>query len=266
MFTDVPTGRDLSASRASPTDAALVDAVGTGDVDAFLELWRRHRQAAYEFTRRWTSTDDPAETTVNRAFSDLLLEIASGADVDGPFRLHLYRRLFAEELWDSPRPLPLVVRAYAELSLTSRSVLWYLAVEDEAPASVALMVGVPETDLHALLRVAQVDLRTRWLTEIVESPSTPPDCAWVAPRLDLRASGALAPASNERYDRHLEHCEHCRGVSRDLSDVGGLLRHAARTLVVAREHRDDREGGVHRGSTSRAGSTGGPSTTRRGAT
>jgi len=263
MFTDVPTGRDVAASRARPTDAALVDAVGTGDVDAFLDLWRRHREAAYDFTRSWTSNDDPAETTVNRAFSDLLLEIASGVTVDGPFRLHLYRRLFADEPWDSPGPLPLVVRAYAELSLTSRSVLWYLAVEDEAPASVALMVGVPETDLHAMLRVAQVDLRTRWLTEIVESPSTPPDCAWVAPRLDLRASGALAPASNDRYDRHLEHCEHCREVAHDLSDVGGLLRRTARTLVSAREERDARDSGVRRGST---GGAGGTPTARGGAT
>lgn len=235
MTTDVPTAREVSASRTSPTDAALVYAVGTGDVDAFLDLWRRHRQAAYTFARRWGPSDEPTEITVNRAFSDVLLEITAGVDIDGPFRLHLYRTLFATDLDGSSRPLPLVVRAFSELSLPARSVLWYLAVEDEPSASVALMVGVPETDLHAVLRVAQVDLRTRWLTEIVEAPSTPPDCAWVAPRLDLRASGALAPASNERYDRHMERCEHCRGVARDLSDVGDLLRRTTRSLVVVRD-------------------------------
>lgn len=241
MTTDVPTAREVSASRASPSDAALVYAVGTGDVDAFLDLWRRHRQAAYEFTRRWAPSDEPAEITVNRAFSDVLLELTAGVDIDGPFRLHLYRTLFADGTGHGPRPLPLVVRAFSDLSLTARSLLWYLAVEDEPPASVALMVGVPETDLHAVLQVAQVDLRTRWLTEIVESPSTPPDCAWVAPRLDLRASGALAPASNDRYDRHLERCERCRGVAHDLSDVGDLLRRATRSLVLVPDHDLERD-------------------------
>lgn len=236
MTSERPTDRHLAVPRARPTDAALVDLVGTGDVDAFLDLWRRHRQAAYAFADRWAPTDAPAQAAVNRAFSDVLLEISAGADVDGPFRLHLYRRLFAEELWASPRPLPLVVRAFTRLSATSRSVLWYLAVEGEAPETVALLVGTPAADLHALLRVAQVDLRTRWLTEIVESPSTPPDCAWVAPRLDLRANGALAPASDERFDRHLEHCADCQQVSADLADVGGRLGRAAHAFVAPRAH------------------------------
>lgn len=235
MTTDVPLDPDLVTERDGPTDAALVDAVGTGDVDAFLELWHRHRQSAYVFARRWSATDGPTESAVNRAFSEVLLEIAAGRAVDGPFRLHLYRRLFAEDLWESPRPLPLVVRAFGALSAPARSVLWYLVVEDESREAVALMVGVPATDLHALLRVAQVELRTRWLTEIVESPTTPPDCAWVAPRLDLRASGALAPSSNARYDRHLEQCARCREVLSDLADVGGLLRRAAHTLVAPRD-------------------------------
>ena len=234
MTSELPIDRHRAASRVRPTDAALVDLVGTGDVDAFLDLWRRHRQAAYTFARRWAPSEAPVQAAVNRAFSDVLLEISAGADVDGPFRLHLYRRLFAEELWASPRPLPLVVRAFTRLSATSRSVLWYLAVESEAPETVALLVGTPAADLHALLRVAQVDLRTCWLTEIVGSPSTPPDCAWVAPRLDLRASGALAPASNDRFDVHLERCADCRQVTGDLADVGDLLSRAARAFVAPR--------------------------------
>lgn len=236
MTSELPIDRHRAAPRVRPTDAALVDLVGAGDVDAFLDLWRRHRQAAYAFAHRWAPSDAPAQAAVNRAFSDVLLEISAGADVDGPFRLHLYRRLFAEELWASPRPLPLVVRAFARLPATSRSVLWYLAVEGEAPKTVALLVGAPAADLHALLRVAQVDLRTCWLTEIVASPSTPPDCAWVAPRLDLRASGALAPASNDRFDGHLERCAGCRQVAGDLADVGDLLSRAARAFVAPRAH------------------------------
>lgn len=235
MFTDVPTDTDLARGSTGPADAALVDDVSTGDVDAFLELWRRHRQAAYTFARRWAPPDSPTETAVNRAFADVLLEISAGCDVDGPFRLHLYRTLFAERLVEERPDLPLVLRAFGALSAQSRTVLWYRVVEDEPTSTVALLAGVPAGELYALHRVAEVELRTRWLAELVEAPSTPPGCAWMVPRIDLRPCGVLAPASEVRYDSHLERCPHCRQVVLDLTEVGPLLRSAVHTLVAPRQ-------------------------------
>ena len=235
MFRDVPAGTDLTAGTTGPADAALVDEVSTGGVDAFLELWRRHREAAYRFARRWSPPGSPAESAVNRAFAEVLLEISAGRDVDGPFRLHLYRTLFADNPWAGGTEVPLVVRAFGVLSAQSRTVLWYRVVEDEPTSAVALLAGVHGHDLHALQRVAEVELRTRWLAEIVEAPSTPPGCAWMVPRIDLRPCGVLAPASDARYDSHLERCSHCRQVVLDLSDVSALLHHAVHALVVPRD-------------------------------
>ncbi len=239
MFTDVPTGTDLTAGSVGPADAALVDDVSTGDVDAFLELWRRHRQAAYDFASLWSPPDGSSESAVNRAFADVLLEISAGCDVDGPFRLHLYRTLFAENPRATPSEVPLVVRAFGALSAQSRTVLWYRVVEDEPKSAVALLAGVHGDELYALQRVAEVELRTRWLAEIVEAPSTPPGCAWMVPRIDLRPCGVLAPASEERYDSHLHRCVHCRQVVLDLADIGALLHHAVHALVVPRGEDQD---------------------------
>lgn len=241
MFTDVPTDTDtdLAAGSVGPADAALVDDVSTGDVDAFLELWRRHRQAAYDFAGRWSPPGSPSESAVNRAFADVLLEISAGSVVDGPFRLHLYRTLFAESSWGLRSDVPLVVRAFGALSAQSRTVLWYRVVEDEPKSSVALLAGVHGDELYALQRVAEVELRTRWLAEIVEAPSTPPGCAWMVPRIDLRPCGVLAPASEERYDSHLHRCGHCRQVVLDLADVSALLHHAAHALVTPRDEDQD---------------------------
>lgn len=232
MFTDVPTDTELAKGSTGPSDAALVDDVSTGDVDAFLELWRRHRQAAYDAARRRSRPGSPAETAVNRAFADVLLEIAAGCAVGGPFRLHLYRTLFADRLGEQCPDLPLVLRAFEALSAPSRTVLWYRVVEDEPMSTVALLAGAPTGDLHALQRVAEVELRTQWLAEIVEAPSTPPACAWMVPRIDLRPCGVLAPASEVRYDSHLARCTHCQQVVVDLAGVGPLLRRAVRTLVL----------------------------------
>lgn len=252
MFTDVPTETDLARGSTGPADAALVDDVSTGDVDAFLELWRRHRQAAYDFASRWSPPGSPTEIAVNRAFADVLLEIAAGCDVDGPFRLHLYRTLFAENLWDGRSDLPLVVRAFGALSAQSRTVLWYRVVEDEQKSAVALMTGVPTDDLHALQRVAEVELRSQWLAEIVEAPSTPPACAWMVPRIDLRPCGVLAPASEVRYDHHLDRCTHCQQVVVDLADVGALLHRAVHALVAARDEADAHDQERHRGTERRS--------------
>lgn len=232
MTTDVPLDTDLSAGSTSPTDAVLVDAVGTGDVDAFLELWRRHRYAAYDLARRRAPACSSTESAVNSAFADVLLEIAAGRDVDGPFRLHLYRTLFADSLRSGALDVPLVARAFGALSPLSRTVLWYLVVEDEARSAVALMAGVPLDALHGLHRVAEVELRTQWLAEIVDSPATPSTCAWIVPRIDLRGCGVLAPSSEDRYDRHLATCARCQHVIHDLADVAGLLRRTAVSLVT----------------------------------
>lgn len=239
MFTDVSTGTDLTAGPAGQADAALVDDVSLGDVDAYLELWRRHRQAAYRFAGRWSPPGSPSESAVNRAFADVLLEISAGCDVDGPFRLHLYRKLFAETLWLDGVEVPLVVRAFGALSAQSRTVLWYRVVEDEPTSAVSLLAGVHGDELYALQRVAEVELRTRWLTEIVEAPSTPPGCAWMVPRIDLRPCGVLAPASEERYDSHLHRCVRCRQVVLDLADVGALLHRGAHALVAPRDDDQD---------------------------
>lgn len=240
MVTDVPTGTDLTAGSAGPADAALVDDVSTGDVDAFLELWRRHRQAAYDFASRWSPPGSPSESAVNRAFAEVLLEISAGCVVDGPFRLHLYRTLFAENLWAARSEVPLVVRAFGALTAQSRTVLWYRVVEDEPTSAVSLLAGVHARDLYALQRAAEVELRTRWLAEIVEAPSTPPGCAWMVPRIDLRPCGVLAPASEARYDSHLGRCAHCQQVVHDVTDVAALLHHAVHALVAPSE--DDQDG------------------------
>lgn len=236
MTTDTPLDADLFSGGAQPTDAVLVDVVGTGDVDAVLELWRRHRSAAYALARRRDPGSASTESAVNRAFADVLLEIAAGRDVDGPFRLHLYRTLFADSLRLDVRDAPRVVRAFGALSARSRTVLWYLVVEDEARPAVALMAGVPTDALHGLLRLAEVELRTQWLTEIVDSPSTPSACAWTVTRLDLHRCRVLAPSTEARVDRHLAACAWCQHVVHDLGDVPGLLRRATLSLVCA----DDR--------------------------
>ena len=176
---------------------------------------------------------------MNQAFADVLLEISAGCDVDGPFRLHLYRTLFAENLWSERTEVPLVVRAFGALSAQSRTVLWYRVVEDEPTGSAALLAGVDGDELYACQRVAEVELRTRWLAEIVEAPSTPPGCAWMVPRIDLRPCGVLSPASEERYDSHLHRCSRCQQVVLDVADVSALLHHAVHALVAPRDEDQD---------------------------
>ena len=163
---DEPSGVSVPGS-----DAALLNAIRSGDPGPFAVLRARHEAAARRLAGLLTDGPDAADALVAGAFSQVLEDITRGGGPSDAFRPYLLagmaRQLPATGLGSSspgiaePGPAaanpepgvagpPPVAAAFLALPERWQAVLWHADVELDTPAQIAPLVGLPAAEVPAL--------------------------------------------------------------------------------------------------------------------
>ncbi len=247
-----------TSGRERASDRALVSMTRAGDIDAFSELWRRHRSAAIGVAHLFTASSDP-EDLVSEAYAVILGAIRRGGGPTGDaFRSYLYTtvRNLARR-WGSGRheiaveELPeeagddddavvleqlgaldrgLVRAAFDHLPERWREILWYTEVEGMSPAAAAPLLGLSANATAALSCRAREGLRQAWLQMHVADSPHEGECGWALAHIGEHSRDGLGKRAGARIDAHLAACRPCRDVA---LEVGQVSRQLARILLPA---------------------------------
>jgi RNA polymerase sigma factor (sigma-70 family) len=219
-----------------PGDAELIQAVRSGDLEAYGLLYRRHASAAATLARQLTRSRAEADDLVAEAFAKVLDMLRTGGGPDAAFRAYLLTTL-RNALYDRTRRdkrlewsddmsrhdpgVPwedtavaglesrLAARAFQRLPERWQTVLWHTEVEQESPAEVAPLLGLTPNGVAALAYRAREGLRLG---------------AW--------ARGGLTPRQRVRVEKHLATCPDCRALANELEHINSGLRGVVVPLVV----------------------------------
>jgi len=177
----------VSASPRTATDEELLRATADGDEEAFLEIYRRHRDRVFRFAYRMTGSADAARDVTHACFTSLLESPARydarraglGTYLCTAARNQTLRRASRQwreragtpaDTWPSPGPSPLesvlkaekarlVSQALARLAPLHREVLILFEYEDLALAEIARIVGAEVGTVKVRLHRARRRLR-----------------------------------------------------------------------------------------------------------
>ncbi|MEI2669890.1 MAG: sigma-70 family RNA polymerase sigma factor [Marmoricola sp.] len=172
-------------------DAELISKVRGGDLEAYGELFARHKQAADRLARTLT-TGAEADDLVSDAFNKVLDVLLKGGGPDLAFRAYLLtsvRRLHIDKIRSHQRATPTddleahdkgvhvtdpavadfeggaAAKAFASLPERWQMVLWHLEVENQKPAEIAPLLGMSANSVSALAYRAREGLRQAFLNE-----------------------------------------------------------------------------------------------------
>jgi RNA polymerase sigma factor (sigma-70 family) len=232
-----------------PSDAELIDAVRTGDIEAYGLLYQRHATAAAGLARQLARSRAEADDLVAEAFAKVLDVLRDGGGPDAAFRAYLLTTLrntlydrsrrdrkleWSEDMTRHDPGVPwedtavaaletsLAARAFHRLPERWQTVLWHTEVERESPAEVAPLLGLTPNGVAALAYRARERLRQAYLQEHVAAgarrehrPAVDRLGAWTRGRLTGRARSGV--------EAHLRSCPDCRALARELADVNGTL-------------------------------------------
>jgi DNA-directed RNA polymerase specialized sigma24 family protein len=235
-------GLDADLDTATASDEALVRLAGRGDRVAHAELWLRHGPAVRAVARRAAVGPD-ADVVVEEAFARTELALRRGLPTTVPFRLHAYETVRevaagravpvqpasgvslpggARAAEPAPEQSPLA-RAFRSLPALWRSTLWYLDVERDPAASVALWAGVPLADLAVVGRTARAALRRSWVHAQACAWGSETPCATTAVRISRYLRGQLRTEQKGTLEAHLAGCDRCSIVLAEYPDVAQRL-------------------------------------------
>jgi RNA polymerase sigma factor (sigma-70 family) len=253
-----------SASNAEgveePSDAELITAVRSGDLEAFGLLYRRHLGAAQRLARQITRSAAEADDLVADAFSKMLDALRGGGGPDSAFRAYLLTTL-RNTLYDNTRKnrlvepcgdltavdpgepfrdtaieqldAALVARAYATLPERWQTVLWHTEIEGESPAAVAPLLGLSPNAVSALAHRAREGLRQAYL-QVHLTDTAVERCRHTVERLGAWARDGLSKRDTAAVQAHLSSCPRCSALAAELVDVNrGLLSVVAPMVVGA---------------------------------
>lgn len=170
------------------SDAELVAAARHGESAAFDVLFERHYDVACEYSSRFASSDvAPERVTV--AFARIYRALLSGRPQEGDFttvvqsavrgvHADVVRRgrkefLVEEDEFDSDQAVEddnPIRAAFASLSPSWRTVLWFSVVLEESDEQVAERMGVPARQVGALWMKAREGLHRACLAEGLPAP------------------------------------------------------------------------------------------------
>jgi RNA polymerase sigma-70 factor, ECF subfamily len=177
----------VSAFPSAGTDEDLLRATGDGDEEAFLEIYRRHRDRVFRFAYRMTGSADAARDVTHACFTSLLESPARydarraglGTYLCTAARNQSLRRASrqwrerggaAVDTWTAPGPSPLesvlraekarlVSQALARLAPLHREVLILAEYEELGLAEIARIVGAEVGAVKVRLHRARRRLR-----------------------------------------------------------------------------------------------------------
>jgi RNA polymerase sigma factor (sigma-70 family) len=241
------------------TDAELAVRAGSGDREAFEELYRRHARTAMRVAYRVTGNIHDASDAVSDAFARVMQALPKGSLTE-PTRFRSYlltatRHAAVDVLRRSGRTVPsgdgiepaqtlagpseqmidaadssLVAAAFRALPERWRSVLWLTEVEGIPAREAAGMLGVSPNGVAQLAVRARNGLKERFLQAHLQEVDGA--CRQVVDRLGAHVGGALGPRDTAQIDQHLAGCEACRGRDADLREIGTTLRRALVPLPI----------------------------------
>ncbi len=244
------------------SDAELLAAVRTGDVEAFGALYDRHAVAALSVARRYTDSVADAEDVVADSFTAVYDALNRGKGPTEAFRAYLFtvvrrvatvhrdhgRRVQATDdvatLEVGAVPMAgadapalagfestVVARAFATLPERWQLVLWHTEVEGLAPAQVAPLLGLSANSASALAYRAREGLRQAYLTEH-QADDLDDRCRPVADHLGAYVRGGLGPRESRKVAAHLDECPRCSALYAELGDVNHGMRSIVGPLVL----------------------------------
>jgi RNA polymerase sigma factor (sigma-70 family) len=231
-----------------PSDAELISAVRSGQVDAYGELYARHVEAARRLARQLVSGPD-VDDLVSEAFAKVLAVLQGGGGPDLAFRAYLLtavRRLHVDRIRATARlhttgdltpydpGVPFrdsaveefesgaAARAFASLPERWQLVLWHTEVEGQKPAEVAVLLGMSANSVSALAYRAREGLRQAYLSMHARDVDDD-ECARTRASLGAYLRGGLSRRDSARVEKHLEECRSCAAIYLELSEVNSHL-------------------------------------------
>lgn len=230
-------------------DDVLITRVRGGDLDAYGELFARHRDSAARLAQslcRGAEADD----LVSDAFAKILNALQSGSGPDVAFRAYLLttiRRVHIDRIRAQKRTTPTddvaaldrgvpfsdtavanfensaAARAFGSLPERWQMVLWHLEVEGQKPADIAPMLGMSPNAVAALAYRAREGLRQAFVQMHATEPATSQECRVVRGQLGAYVRGGLSKRDNARVSAHLERCRRCTALYLELTEVNASL-------------------------------------------
>ena len=241
-----------------PGDPELIEAVRSGDVEAYGLLYRRHVSAATTLARQLTGSRAEADDLVAEAFARVLDMLCGGGGPDEAFRAYLLTTLrnvrydrarrdkklaWSDDMSRHDPGVPwedsavadletsLAARAFHRLPERWQTVLWHTEVEQESPADVAPLLGLTPNGAAALAYRAREGLRQAYLQEHLVDRDGRRHAATVD-RLGAWARGGLTARQRAKVEAHLATCADCRALAGELADVNAGLRGVIAPLVL----------------------------------
>ncbi|WP_084955737.1 sigma-70 family RNA polymerase sigma factor [Thermoactinospora rubra] len=240
------------------SDAALLDAVRSGNAAAFGELYERHVAAARALARHLVRAEAEAEDVVAESFTRILDLVGRGGGPEAAFRPYLLtvvRRTVYDrgrvagrqvttgdiEEFDPGTPFvdpalsglekSLIAKAFLSLPDRWKAVLWHTEVEGAGPAEVAPLLGLSANGVAALAYRAREGLRQAYL-QMHLSGTPQQSCRPVLGKMGAHVRGGLGRRDSRMVEEHMSACTQCRSVFLELSDVDRGLRVIVGPLVV----------------------------------
>lgn len=236
------------------SDADLILAVRTGDLDAYRVLFERHGNASRRVAFAYSSVASDVDDIVSDAFESVLRALRAGNGPTEAFRAYLFtvvRRTARDFRRQSERMSPCedmavhdrkldpvspssdptlakfehstVAEAFGSLPERWQIVLWYTEVEKKTPAEIAPELGLTPNGVAALAYRAREALRQAYLQEHLAAVE---DTACLSVFQDLAGfvRGSLTRRDLEYVTAHLRTCQTCSDLVTELEDVNAMLR------------------------------------------
>jgi RNA polymerase sigma factor (sigma-70 family) len=236
------------------SDADLILAVRSGDLDAYRVLFERHGSASRRVAFAYSSIASDVDDIVSDAFESVLRALQSGNGPTEAFRAYLFtvvRRTARDLRRHTDRTAPCedmaihdrklepaspssdptlakfehatVAEAFSSLPERWQIVLWYTEIEKKTPAEIAPSLGLTPNGVAALAYRAREALRQAYLQEHLAAVE---DTACLSVFQDLAGfvRGSLTRRDLEFVTAHLRGCERCGDLVAELEDVNAMLR------------------------------------------
>lgn len=126
----------------------------------------------------------------------------------------------------------ITARAFDSLSGTSRSLLWYMDIEQMDCDSVSTILGIPRPELMMQTAIARYELRFAWLEQQQQSVRIPQLCKETAGYITSKTVSVLSPQDINRLQNHLNSCLRCSIIEEELGELHTHLRIALLPLVL----------------------------------
>ncbi len=230
-------------------DDVLITRVRGGDLDAYGELFGRHRDAALRLARSLTRGAD-ADDLVSDAFAKVLNALQKGSGPDLAFRAYLLttvRRLHVDRIRAQAKATPTddvaaldqgvpfsdtavadfensaAARAYGSLPERWQMVLWHLEVEGQKPADIAPLLGMSPNAVAALAYRAREGLRQAFVQMHATEPAATEKCRETRENLGAYVRDGLSKRDSAKVSGHLEECRRCTALYLELTEVNSSL-------------------------------------------